>query len=99
MALCEPQAPDSFAAWGFFNACFEQKEQVEPYVAEIIAREMLQNDPGLANEFQQKLVADSSFAADAGARLQFFLRRHASWDERQNLYPIFRLAAPPGGRP
>jgi murein tripeptide amidase MpaA len=95
MALCEPQAPDSFAAWGFFNACFEQKEQLEPYVAEIIAREMLQSDPALSNEFQQKLAADPSFAADAGARLQFFLQRHASWDERLNLYPIFRLAAAP----
>jgi len=33
MALLEPQAPDSLAAWGSFNACFEQKEQIEPYVA------------------------------------------------------------------
>ena len=39
MHLLEPQAPDSFAAWGFFNACFEQKEYMEPYVAEQIARE------------------------------------------------------------
>src|SRR5207302_9815257 len=38
MHLLEPQAPDSFAAWGFFNACFEQKEHLEPYVAEQIAR-------------------------------------------------------------
>lgn len=28
VALLEPQAPDSLAAWGFFNACFEQKEQM-----------------------------------------------------------------------
>ena len=34
MGLLEPQAPDSLAAWGFFNACFEQKEHMEPYVAE-----------------------------------------------------------------
>src|SRR5262249_50841057 len=26
MHLLEPQAPDSFAAWGLFNACFEEKE-------------------------------------------------------------------------
>jgi len=41
MHLLEPQAPDSFAAWGFFNACFEQKEYLEPYVAEQIARTVL----------------------------------------------------------
>ena len=34
LALLEPQAPDSLAAWGFFNSCFEQKEQMERYVAD-----------------------------------------------------------------
>ena len=41
MALLEPTAADSFAAWGLFNSCFEMKESFEPYVAEQIAREML----------------------------------------------------------
>jgi len=27
-ALLEPQAPDSFTSWGFFNAAFEQKEYI-----------------------------------------------------------------------
>jgi hypothetical protein len=90
MALLEPQAPDSLAAWGFFNGCFEQKEYIEPYVAEIIAQEMLSNDAALATEFRRKLEIDSEFAKDAQARLEFFLRRHASWDDRWNLYPIYR---------
>jgi hypothetical protein len=91
MALFEPQAPDSFAAWGFFNACFEQKEQMEPYVAEQIAKEMLEKSPDLQAEFTRKVKEDSAFAADPSARLEFFLRRHASWDERQNLYPVLRI--------
>jgi hypothetical protein len=90
MALLEPQAPDSLAAWGFFNACFEQKEHVEPYVAEILAREMLGADPALAGEFRRALAADPAFAASPAARLEFFMRRHPSWDERFNLYPVFR---------
>jgi hypothetical protein len=91
MALFEPQAPDSFAAWGFFNACFEQKEQMEPYIAEQIAKEMLEKSPDLQAEFTRKVKEDSAFAADPSARLEFFLRRHASWDERQNLYPVLRI--------
>ena len=91
MALLEPQAPDSFAAWGFFNGCFEQKEYLEPYVAEIIAQEMLNLDPQLAVTFNRKLAEDPQFAADPAARLEFFHRRHACWDERLNLYPIYRL--------
>jgi hypothetical protein len=95
MVLLEPQAPDSFAAWGMFNACFEPKEYVEPYVVEIIARELLSSDPALAAEFDKKLAQDAAFAADPAARREFFCRRHASWDERFNLYPIVRIAARP----
>jgi murein tripeptide amidase MpaA len=98
VALFEPQAPDSFAAWGLFNACFEQKEHMEPYVAEQIAQQMLDQDPKLGQEFARKLASDAEFAASPGARLEFFLRRHASWDARYNLYPVFRLDAPPNVR-
>jgi hypothetical protein len=91
MALLEPRAPDSLAAWGFFNACFEQKEHMEPYVAEQIAREMLEQDPQLRAEFDQRLAQDAAFAASPAARLDFFLSRHASRDERYNLYPVFRV--------
>jgi len=94
LALLEPQAPDSLAAWGYFNACFEQKEQMERYVAEQIAREMLAADAKLREEFERKVASDAQFAADATARLDFFLRRHSSWDARFNLYPVFRLPRP-----
>lgn len=91
MALLEPAAPDSLAAWGFFNACFEQKEHMEPYVAEQIAREMLAKHPHLHTEFMSRLAHDPAFAADPTARLDFFLSRHSSWDDRFNLYPVFRV--------
>ena len=97
--LLEPQAPDSFAAWGFFNACFEQKEHMEPYVAEQIARTLLAETPALKDEFNRRLQDDPAFAASSRARLEFFLRRHSSWDSQLNLYPVFRvdeLLASPG---
>jgi Zinc carboxypeptidase len=91
MHLLEPQAPDSFAAWGFFNACFEQKEHMEPYVADQIARTVLAQTPGLKEEFDRMLKKDPAFAANPRARLEFFLRRHSSWDSNMNLYPVFRV--------
>lgn len=94
MALMEPRAPDSFASWGFFNAAFEQKEYAEPYVAEQIAREMLAKDPALAAEFARRLDRDADFARSPRARLDFFYRRHASWDERFGLCPVYRTARP-----
>jgi hypothetical protein len=91
MHLLEPQAPDSFAAWGFFNACFEQKEYFEPYVAEQIARSVLAEQPQLQAAFDRRLKEDPAFAADPIARLEFFLRHHSSWDRQLNLYPVFRV--------
>ena len=91
LALLEPQAPDSFAAWGFFNACFELKEQLEPYVAEQIARDVLASNPKLGDDFARKLKEDAAFSADPAARLEFFWRHHASWDQKLNCYPIRRL--------
>ncbi len=95
MNLLEPDAPDALAAWGRFDAAFEQKEYMEPYVAEQVAREQLAASPALAAEFQARLRDDPAFAASAEQRLAFFHRRHPSWDDRFNLYPVLRVDAHP----
>ncbi len=91
--LLEPQAPDSLVAWGFFNAIFEQKEYGAHYVLETLAREMMEKDSKLAEEFQQKVAADPTFAASPAARLEFFYRRSPYWDQQMNLYPVGRLTS------
>lgn len=90
MAILEPQAPDSLLAWGFFNNAFERKEYMEEYVAEDVAREQMAADPALAAEFKRRVETDPAFANNPHARLDFFYKRHASWDERHNLYPVYR---------
>jgi murein tripeptide amidase MpaA len=90
MAIFEPQAPDSLLAWGAFNNAFERKEYMEEYVAEDVARAQMAQDPALAAEFRRKLESDAAFAKNPHARLEFFARRHPSWDERLNLYPVMR---------
>jgi hypothetical protein len=95
MALLEPQSSDSFVAWGFFNAAFEAKEYMEPYVAEQIAEQLLAQDAAAAAEFKRRVAEDADFAKDATARLEFFLRRHSAWDDRRDLYPVFRIDAEP----
>jgi hypothetical protein len=95
MTMLEPQCPDSLAAWGFFNQAYEKKEYMEAYVAEEVARAQLAKDPLLAKAFADKLASDPQFAASPEARLEFFARRHPSWDDQYQLYPIFRLAHQP----
>jgi hypothetical protein len=95
MTLLEPECADSFAAWGFFNAHFEQKEYMEEYVVEQVAAEMLAADPKLKVEFETRLRDDPEFAKDPTARLEFFYRLHPSWDKRMNLYPVMRTDLAP----
>jgi len=90
MAIFEPQAPDSLLAWGAFNNAFERKEYMEEYVAEDVAREQMAKDPALAAAFRARVDSDPAFAKNPHARLEFFARRHPSWDERLNLYPVMR---------
>jgi hypothetical protein len=89
--LLEPEAPDSLAHWGFFNAIFEEKEYAEHYVLEALAREMMDNDPAIGQEFHQLLTLDPEFAASPSARLRFFYKRSPYWDPQMNLYPVGRI--------
>lgn len=91
MNLLEPEAPDSLARWGFFNAIFEEKEYGEPYVLEALAREMMAEDPALKREFEEQLARDADFAASPFERLRFFHKRSPYWDPQMNLYPAGRI--------
>lgn len=87
--LLEPLAPDSFVFWGMFNRFFEMKEYMEDYVAEDVAKKMLE-DKNIEAEFNEKLK-DDSFAKDPNKRFRFFYQKHSSWDTRYNRYPIMKL--------
>ncbi len=91
LQLMEPAAPDSFVAWGFFNAVFEQKEYIESYVVEELAERMLAEDPALRAEFERRLAEDPAFAADPRRRLDFFHQRSPYWDARKDEVPILRV--------
>ncbi|MFO0582193.1 MAG: M14 family zinc carboxypeptidase [Anaeromyxobacter sp.] len=102
-SLFEPEAPDSLLAWGEFNPHFIRAEYIEPYVLEVWAREQLR-DPAVKAEFEKAFPPDSSTPAGkepaAGAtrrddRLDWWARRHPSWDRSYRLYPVFRAAARP----
>jgi hypothetical protein len=63
-------------------------------VAEEVARDMLR-EPAVKAEFEQRLQTDAAFAANPRARLEFFARRHPSWDTHYGLYPVLRTDTAP----
>ncbi len=90
-ALLEPNAPDSFIRWGLWNTIFERKEYGEDYVLEEKARQMLKENTGLRDEFEQALAADSSLAGNRWARLYFFFARTPYWEKHVGKYPVGKL--------
>jgi hypothetical protein len=93
MHLLEPASPESFLAWGFFNAHLEQKEYLEDYLTEPFARELLQ-DAGVRSDFEGRLK-NPDFAKDPDARLRFFSSQHPSADPQLNVLPVYRVATAP----
>jgi len=92
--LLEPNGPDSFVTWGFFNAVFEQKEYGEGYVIEKLAREMLAKDPNLQKEFGERLK-DPNFAKNPRARLNFFYEHSPYFlNQKVGIYPVGRILQP-----
>ncbi|HEX9101309.1 MAG TPA: peptidase M14, partial [Polyangia bacterium] len=91
--LLEPEAPDSLTSWGFFDAVFEEKEYMEDYVLEAVAEKMLQ-DPATKAEWDARLK-EPAFAKSPHERLDFFYKKHPSWDAQLGLVPVYRLQQAP----
>jgi hypothetical protein len=85
--LFEPSAPDSFVAWGSFNAVFEEKEYLEAYVLEEEARRMLARDPALRRDFERLVREDAS----PEKRRRFFRERHPSFEGSTRSLPILKV--------
>ena len=62
--MLEPRGDGSLVYWGFFDAVFEQKEYAENYVLEKMAARMLEEDPSIRAEFEQKKATDTVFAGN-----------------------------------
>ena len=90
-ALLEPESPDSFLSWGFFNTMMGTAGDASAYVMEPMAKAMLKEDPKLAAEFKAKLKADPKFAKNPQARLNWFFERTAFIDSHRYLYPVAKI--------
>jgi len=87
----EPQAPDSFFAWNFFDSILSQKEGFSPYVFEDVAAEMLQKDAVLKQKLEDRKKTDEAFAKNGAAQLDFIYRNSPYVEQTLARYPVFRL--------
>jgi hypothetical protein len=91
MQVLDPRAPDSFFAWGFFDAVLSSKEYFSDYVFENTAESLLKNDMKLKEQFEAKRASDSLFRSNDYAQLNY-IYQHSPWAEASyNRYPVYRI--------
>ncbi len=89
-ATLEPQAPDSYFAWGFFDSWLQQKEHFSSYVFEETAERMLTRDVNLKAEFEKKRRSDESFRQNPSAQLEWLYQQSPNYEHPMR-YPVLRL--------
>jgi hypothetical protein len=85
----EPHALDSWFAWGFFDAILHQKEWFSAYVFDGMAEQLLEKNPELKKEFENKKLVDKDFASNSFAQL-YFIYRKSPYFEDYRRYPVGR---------
>jgi Zinc carboxypeptidase len=87
----EPQAEDSYFAWNYFDGILGQKEGYSAYAFEDIAADYLKKNPDLKTKLNQRVAADTAFAKNGRAQLNF-VYENSPWVEPVYLrYPVYRV--------
>ena len=87
----EPQAPDSFFNWNYFDTILQQKEGFSPYVFEELAENILQTNHKLAEAYKQKLENDSKFKDSWYAQLDWIHKHSKYYEKAHKNYPVYRI--------
>lgn len=87
----EPESPDGFFTWNFFDSILSQKEGLSAYVFEETGEKYLQENPDLLEKLNEKKKNDPSFANDHDAQLQFIFQHSEYFEKAYRRYPVYRL--------
>ncbi|MDP4264041.1 MAG: M14 family metallopeptidase [Bacteroidota bacterium] len=87
----EPQAEDSYFAWNYFDAILGQKEGYSAYAFEDIAAEYLKTNPGMKSQLEQKRAADTAFANNGRAQLNWVYQNSPWFEPVYSQYPVYRI--------
>lgn len=87
----EAEATDSFFNWNFFDTILQQKEGYSSYVFEDIAKEILESNSKLRNEFEDKLESDKDFSENPRLQLDFIYKNSDYYEKEHLRLPIFKI--------
>jgi Zinc carboxypeptidase len=89
--MLEPTGDDSFFAWNFFDAILQQKEGYSDYRWEDVAAEYLKNNPEVKIKLEEKKKADTKFATNSSAILDFIYKNSPYYEPVHNRFPVYKI--------
>lgn len=87
----EPTAADAFFRWNFFDNVMQQKEWFSDFAFDPIAKELLETNPDLKQEFEEKRNTDEAFAKNHMAQLYWVFERSYYYEPEHKRYPVMRV--------
>ncbi|PCJ64162.1 MAG: hypothetical protein COA58_14360 [Bacteroidetes bacterium] len=93
LEMLEPEGPDSYFNWNFFDAILQQKEHFSTYVFEDRAAELLRKNPELKAKLDLQILinTDSRGSMTASEQLEWIYLHSPHYEKEHNRLPIFKL--------
>ena len=89
LEMLEPEGPDSYFNWNFFDAVLQQKEWYSDYVFEDRAAELLEKDAGLKADFE--LMKQSKDSITPQEQLSWIYKNSPHYEKEYNRLPVFKV--------
>jgi hypothetical protein len=88
----EPEGPDSYFRWNFFDSCLEDREWFSPHpVLEDRIAKFLEESPECRKMLDDAIAANPALKKDRAAQMYFVYTRCGLYNKWAGRYPVTRL--------
>lgn len=91
LQLFTPQAEDSYLSWNFFDSYLQQKEHFSSYIFVDEAEQILNSNPVLKKEFEEKKKNDEQFRKSEWEQLNFIYMRSKFHEQSYRKLPVYQI--------
>lgn len=89
--MLEPEAPDAYFAWNFFDNCLQQKEWFSDFAFDSTAVRLIKEDKALKEKYEAALKADTSLQNNHWEQLRLIHRLSPYFEPSYMRYPVYRI--------
>lgn len=90
-SMFQVKAEDSYFTWNYFDSYLQEKEYFSNYVFIEKIKGILNSDPELRQEFEEKKQTDSEFASSEWQQLYYIYQRSPYFEPSYMMLPVFEL--------